>query len=446
MGTFPVDPELGKDTMLLFSYFYPLEVSNFKVTSPTSHSVYTLDHARSSSDGMRRHIIYNLSNETGVWKYEIWLKNMEPTPNATLTVTSLPHNREVKPVQVSVHLFVDETPTGHLGRKLSTRVIVVADVRQGVSPISGACVMAEISRPDGATVYKNLPDNGLGDPDFWSSDGLYSNYFTEFSGGGRYSVKVQVTSVLGRTQVETVFQHGIARKMEGHFQRVVSVGTFINAIDFNSTEEDRIPPSEIHRLENVSPPFNDGVITIRLVAPGDDYNVGIAANYEIKYLKTDFPDEVIEEFENIKHNVISVNDIIRGSLEPQPAGTVQYISFYLPEGNYYVAIRAIDKSGNKGGVKEAVNVQSVLHCPKDEALFPHPSECSKYLICSISLLKPQLMACPHELHFNPQKKYCDWPEIADCKTYEIPKMNNIKSKSNGIGCSIHAPQRIINRP
>ncbi|XP_076320025.1 calcium-activated chloride channel regulator 1-like [Tachypleus tridentatus] len=445
MGTFPVDPELGKDTMLLFSYFYKLEVSSFKVTSPTSHSVYMLDHARTSSDGIRNHIIYNLSNETGVWKYEIWLKNIEPTPNATLTVTSLPHNHQVKPVQVSVHLFVDETPAGNIAKKLSPRVVIVADVRQGLSPISGACVMAEISRPDGATVYKNLPDNGLGDPDFWSSDGLYSNYFTEFSGGGRYFVKVQVTSVPGRTQVETAFQHDIRWKMKGHFQRVVSVGTFINAIDFNSTEEDRIPPSEIHRLKNVSPPFNDGVITIQFVAPGDDYNVGTAADYEIKYLKTNFPEEIIEEFENIKHNVISINDIIRGSLEPQLAGTVQYISFYLPEGDYYVAIRAIDKAGNKGGVKDAVNVQSVLECPKDEVLFPHPTECSKYLMCSRSLLKPQLMDCPRKLHFNPWKKYCDWPELADCKTYEIPKMKNIKSKSNGFGCSIHAPQRIINK-
>lgn len=43
-------------------------------------------------------------------------------------------------------------------------------------------------------------------------------------------------------------------------------------------------------------------------------------------------------------------------------------------------------------------------------------DCSKYYICSWG--KPIVMDCPRPLLFNPEKKWCDWPDNVNCGNTE----------------------------
>ena len=47
--------------------------------------------------------------------------------------------------------------------------------------MSGAAVVALVTRPDGTVVEVRLRDDGAGYPDITAGDGIYSAYFTQFS-------------------------------------------------------------------------------------------------------------------------------------------------------------------------------------------------------------------------------------------------------------------------
>ncbi|XP_003702702.1 peritrophin-1-like [Megachile rotundata] len=56
-------------------------------------------------------------------------------------------------------------------------------------------------------------------------------------------------------------------------------------------------------------------------------------------------------------------------------------------------------------------------CPdfNDEEIvyLPNPCNCSSYYVCSLT--GKIVMPCPKGLHFNQEKKVCDWPKRAKCK-------------------------------
>lgn len=51
--------------------------------------------------------------------------------------------------------------------------------------------------------------------------------------------------------------------------------------------------------------------------------------------------------------------------------------------------------------------------PRDPNLISHPTNCSKFFACGNGEWSE--MECPARLHFNQEKKICDWPSIAQCK-------------------------------
>ncbi|XP_076245530.1 uncharacterized protein LOC143186041 [Calliopsis andreniformis] len=59
-----------------------------------------------------------------------------------------------------------------------------------------------------------------------------------------------------------------------------------------------------------------------------------------------------------------------------------------------------------------------VNCPDkpdegvDYALVAHPCNCSSYFICYHGY--PTAMPCPPKLHWNSEKKYCDYPGLAKC--------------------------------
>ncbi|UYV76188.1 hypothetical protein LAZ67_13002973 [Cordylochernes scorpioides] len=70
---------------------------------------------------------------------------------------------------------------------------VYAQVSKGYEPVLGASVVATVDRPMGSLVDIELMDNGAG-ADGTRDDGIYSAYFTQFNGNGRYSVVARVVN------------------------------------------------------------------------------------------------------------------------------------------------------------------------------------------------------------------------------------------------------------
>nr|XP_012230502.1 PREDICTED: peritrophin-1-like [Linepithema humile] len=50
---------------------------------------------------------------------------------------------------------------------------------------------------------------------------------------------------------------------------------------------------------------------------------------------------------------------------------------------------------------------------KEAIIIPHPSNCKHYFVCDHG--RAIVMECPEGLHFNPDKKVCDFPASAGCK-------------------------------
>lgn len=61
--------------------------------------------------------------------------------------------------------------------------------RTGYTPVINSHVEASVTIPSKDNVDLLLKDNGNG-ADVIANDGIYSTYFTDFSGLGRYSVQV----------------------------------------------------------------------------------------------------------------------------------------------------------------------------------------------------------------------------------------------------------------
>lgn len=75
--------------------------------------------------------------------------------------------------------------------KLSRILAIYFDLT-GYTPISNAVVKVSVSVPNGPPVPLQVWDDGVG-ADVRPNDGVYSGFFTQFKGDGRYSMQVKET-------------------------------------------------------------------------------------------------------------------------------------------------------------------------------------------------------------------------------------------------------------
>ncbi|KAG1691850.1 Protein obstructor-E [Nymphon striatum] len=87
-----------------------------------------------------------------------------------------------------------------------------------------------------------------------------------------------------------------------------------------------------------------------------------------------------------------------------------------------VAIDLIMTSAEVKRLFKAASVQNM--CPESEGLFPHPTDCSKYINCYKS--HATIQQCPNCYVFNGTNNYCDFPENVDCsgKSIATPVLSN----------------------
>ncbi|XP_077561784.1 calcium-activated chloride channel regulator 3A-1-like isoform X3 [Haemaphysalis longicornis] len=131
-----------------------------------------------------------------------WTLQLSPAGGAsqlsspvTLAVTSRPRAHEAPPVRLWARPsapWVVYPAVASLHARLSKGPDVVLD----------ASVWASVGRPRGRHVVITLHDDGLG-ADTTAGDGVYSAFFTDHSGPGRYRVAVRATDSEGSARVVT---------------------------------------------------------------------------------------------------------------------------------------------------------------------------------------------------------------------------------------------------
>ncbi|XP_072168409.1 calcium-activated chloride channel regulator 1-like [Diadema setosum] len=242
----------------------------------------------------------------GKWNYVV--NNTSPgEQNATLTVYSQP--------------AVDSDNVITLGAEVSSYMVDFSDaiapirayaqIRQGNRPVIGASVKALIARPGGYDrVELPLYDNGAG-ADVRVNDGIYSRFFTQFSGAGFYSIRIVAQNdgngkVLQRAsgsrappfvnisqdgQVESATSVGnVSLRLPGDteaykvgndtafiFERASSAGsTRVSSVppDF-TVGQDLFPPNRVQDLRVVRTSVETLSLVLLWTAPGDDLDFGI---------------------------------------------------------------------------------------------------------------------------------------------------------------------------
>lgn len=256
--------------------------------------------------------------EAGNWVYSVM--NSGRKQKVTMTVTSRAVDENVAPVTVNPRVSWKDpkSPT-----------VIYVEVSQGFLPVLNAKVIIIAELPSGVPEEHELFDNGLG-ADTRKNDGVYSRYFLNVTGRGRYSFKVRVegregpsklTSKRGRNAIytqgltidgvvhpnppkPTVSEENRVAQI-GNFSRVKSGGAISNPVDIPVVN---FPPSKITDLEAR---VLEDKIELEWTAPGADLDQGAASYYEMR----------VSNKLLLQHSFSGVERVNLTNLNPQPFGS-----------------------------------------------------------------------------------------------------------------------------
>nr|XP_050031050.1 calcium-activated chloride channel regulator 3A-1-like [Dermacentor andersoni] len=285
--------------------------------------------------------------------------------NIHVRATSLAGNRGTKPVLVRAFLKQPEVNS-------ATEAVVYAEVTKGTQVVLHAKVTATVIRPRMPyEVDVELFDDGLG-ADVTANDGIYSSYFTQFDGVGRYSVSARVVSsndsviaqgrkasgglpapqllgepVVGAATAPTDEAGGIPLdqfvyvdqdieeaepqvayvEKAPQFERYAEGGSFRLGHEIDGST---IPPGSIQDLsvEDVFVGDNgDHVVILAWTCPGAHLNFGSASRIELRAstLLSDLIDDFDSAFE------IRDNSTDHGGIASGPVGSRQRLRFSVPD-------------------------------------------------------------------------------------------------------------------
>uniref|UniRef100_A0A8B9CPF5 Chloride channel accessory 2 n=1 Tax=Anser brachyrhynchus TaxID=132585 RepID=A0A8B9CPF5_9AVES len=345
-----IDSTVGRETFFVATW-QAAEPPEINLVDPNGKSYTSKDFVFDSVFHVARLRIPGTA-EAGEWTYT--LTNVHLAPQVlTMTVTSRAANSTIPPVAVKTHMSKDIN-------YYPSAMVVYVQVSHGFSPVLGASVTAVISPENGDPISLELLDNGAGS-DIVKNDGIYSKYLFSFPGNGRYSLKAHVQA--NRTimpQTAMLWSHAMyipgyvengklkmnpsrppviksdIQVRRGGFRRTAVGGSFIISAVPMGPHADVFPPCKI--IDLVARIEDDKVI-LSWTAPGNDFDKGQAASYEIRISES--PLELRDSF----YNTTLVNT---STLSPRRAGCKEIFAF-KPEafttGNItitYVAMRAVD--------------------------------------------------------------------------------------------------------
>ncbi|XP_050016160.1 calcium-activated chloride channel regulator 3A-1-like [Alexandromys fortis] len=292
--------------------------------------------------------------ETGTWAYSLSNKNVI-SQLLTVTVTTRAKSPTTLPVIATAHMSQDTA-------RYPSPMIVYARVSQGFLPVLGASVTAVIEAEDGHQVTLELWDNGAG-ADTLKNDGIYSRYFTEYRGNGRYSLKVKaqarkhITKLHLKQPNKSLYIQGYIENGQitlnpprpevleatdapvEDFSRLTSGGSFtVSGAPPGGNHTHVFPPSKVTDLEAK---FEGDHIHLTWTAPGEVLDKGKVQRYIIRM--SQHSRDLQEDFKN----ATLVNT---ASLRPKEAGSKENFEF-KPETlkiengmKFYIVIQASNEA------------------------------------------------------------------------------------------------------
>ncbi|XP_070377002.1 calcium-activated chloride channel regulator 1-like isoform X2 [Dermacentor albipictus] len=281
--------------------------------------------------------------------------------------------------------------------------VILVDVRKGINVVLEANVTAVVRTARGYSCPVRLHDDG-DDPDIMAQDGVYSGYFTQFTGRGRYLVHAYIygddktrhayrtpgfppditvwspedtrvrqnktsPSVGRRAPDNYTFVDTLLGKQEptAPFQRV-TVGTYFK-LDRDLQQKD-VPPGIIWDFRAVSGYVDfdrTPIVCITWTWPGAHMTDGKAAGVEIRggtdedYLRSHFD----------SHEVLS--NVRKGNLQALPPGSQHEVTIALPRNwatssqgdtdfklEAYLAARVINAEGLKSKLSGTTTVRFTI--------------------------------------------------------------------------------------
>ncbi|KAM9324772.1 calcium-activated chloride channel regulator 1-like [Gastrophryne carolinensis] len=350
LGQVTIDDTVGNETFFLVTW--ESGVPAITLTDPKD-KVYNNDQFVSDLVSKSTRLTILGTAEKGQWEYKL-CNNEVASQILGITVNSRASDPNVPPVVVEPYMNADAS-------SYPSPMIVYAVVTQGYSPVLGLNVTATIEPENGRIKTMQLDDNGAG-ADIIKNDGIYSKYFKDFDGNGRYNMKVRVESknrevklampnnrafyLPGYVENGTIINNPPRPKVEiesinlGDFTRTASGGAFIVSNVPPGPLPDVFKPEQIRDLTAI---FQGGhkKIVLSWTATGDDLDQGNASRYDMRMSFNQ--EELLTNFENA--TVVDTTDLI-----PLPAGTVQQFMF-IPQNvtirngtMLYFALVAIDKA------------------------------------------------------------------------------------------------------
>ncbi|XP_066124836.1 calcium-activated chloride channel regulator 1-like [Saccopteryx bilineata] len=354
-GTVPVDSTIGNDTFFVVTWTIQKPV--ILLQDPKGKKYKTLDFKEDKLNIRSARLRIPGSAETGTWAYSLLNKHIKPQ-TVTVTVTTRARSPTILPI----------TATAHMSRNTANYtapMIVYARISQGFSPVLGANVTAFIENEDGHQVMLELWDNGAG-ADTVKNDGIYSRYFIDYHGNGRYSLKVraQARKKMGRLSLRQ--RHNQALYVPGYtengiiilnpprpedndddleeaevedFNRVTSGGSFVlSEIPPSGDHTQIFPPSKITDL---TAKLKEDFIQLSWTAPGNVFDLGKANRYIIRI------DKYLLKLQEHFDIATLVNT---SSLTPKEAGSTESFEF-KPEAlkiengtKVFIAVKTINKA------------------------------------------------------------------------------------------------------
>ncbi|XP_069823731.1 calcium-activated chloride channel regulator 1-like [Dendropsophus ebraccatus] len=309
--------------------------------------------------------------EKGDWEYN--LCNTQASEQVLgLTVNSRAADPKVPPIIAETYMNADTS-------SFPTPMIVYATVTQGLAPVLGAKVTAYIEPQNGNVVTLQLLDNGAG-ADIIKNDGIYSRFFTDYSGNGRYNLKVRVESqdqdskgtlpksralyLPGYVENDTLIVNPPKPKVTiedlnvGNFSRTASGGAFVVSNVPAGPLPDVFKPSKITDL---AADIKNLQVILSWTATGDDGDKGNASRYDLRMSLSG--EELSVNFEN--GTAINIS-----SLTPSPAGSSELFSFSpqgIPIRNgtvLYFALVAVDKVNLRSDPSNVARASLFLPAPR----------------------------------------------------------------------------------
>ncbi|XP_046656009.1 calcium-activated chloride channel regulator 4A-like [Daphnia pulicaria] len=357
---FSVDSTVGRNFIFRIDYTQKNYLRSFSLKSPSrdvySHLVY---------DDVAKVAMFKLAEaEVGKWYFTLTVTS-STVDAAAVHVTSQTRSTTTAPITTECYV-----PDGNTSNNTDTsRVRILAKVMQGANPVVRAKVKARVEMPSGPAEVIELLDNGAS-ADTTADDGIYSRYFVSATTQGRYTVECEIWSdgsayvnVASFTKSNPQTRSATSR-MTGLFTRMADGGSFKMAQSVSSSV-DNYPPSRITDLFVVDVQNNPETnVTIQFTAPGEDLDFGTASSYEIRYSPV-FNDLRAVNFGSKTDNstLVQQEHVLNGSLQPLESGSMQIISFVMKVESsssaktYYVALRALDRSGQAGTASNIVSAQ-----------------------------------------------------------------------------------------